>query len=119
MSVIDIIRKWQESKKEKSEKFKEMQENDKLTRMLEERKLSSNERELNRYMKEQREKKIKETLDEIHKKRNHESWKGSNIVGKATMLKDDRPILKEKNIFIDNRNKVPLQTKREGMSFRW
>jgi hypothetical protein len=119
MGVMALVRKWQERKKEKSEKFKQMQEEDKLNEMLLERKKSSNRRELERYYKEQEEKQIKEALDKIHKQQNKESWKGNNFNNKMTILKDDRPILKEKNIFMDNKNKVPIQTQREGMFFRW
>ena len=79
------------------------------------------------YYKKQREESIKEELDTIHKQQNKDSWKGTMSLKQKDMLKDDRPILKEKNIFMakqskgmaDNKNKVPLQNKRQGMFFRW
>ena len=125
MGVMDIIRKWKERNAEKSEKFKEMQENDRLQTMLEERKKSSDRRELERYYKEQEEKQIKAQLESIRKQQTKESWKGKNMFGgKATMLKEDkkiltndRPILLQKSIFLDNKTQTPL-TKQE-MFFKW
>jgi len=118
MGIFDMIRKWNDRKKLKTEKFKQMQEDYRLNKILEERQKSANERELERYFEEQRQKQITEELKKIRVQKNHEMWKGNNIGGKATMLKDDRPILKEKNIFIDHRNDVPL-TKKQEMFFKW
>jgi len=127
MSVMDIVRNWSENRKSKSETFKKMQEQDKLENMLLERKKSSNRRELEKYYKDKEESEIKKQLDIIHKQENKDNWKSNSILTKgSSILKDDRPILKEKNIFktskkmvVDNRNKVPLQTKDKGMFFRW
>jgi len=124
---MDTIRRINENKKAGSDKFKKMQEDYRLNKMLEERMKSSNERELEKYYEKQREKRIKEELDAIHKQQNKDSWKGDMSFKQQDMLKDDRPILKEKNIFmskkkksmVDNKNKVPLQNKRQGMFFRW
>ena len=120
-----MIRKFNEKKQVKSEKFKEMQEDYRLQKMLMERQKSANERELERHMNDKREEDIKTQLDIIRKQKNKESWKGNNFNGKMTMLKEDKAILKEKNIFknndnmfIDNRNDVPL-TQKGGMFFRW
>jgi hypothetical protein len=95
-----------EDKKEFKEKFKQAQQDDKVANMLEERKKSSNQRELERYMKEQEESQIKMELDKIHKQQNSENWKSKNsmLKGQTSILKTDRPILKEKNIFNGNPN---------------
>ena len=127
MGIMEIVRNWNDKKKEKSETFKKMQEQDKLENMLLERKKSSNRRELEKYYKDKEEAEIKKQLDIIHKQQNKDNWKSNSILTKgSSILKDDRPILKEKNIFktskkmvVDNRNKVPLQTKDKGMFFRW
>ena len=62
---MEMVRKFQEKKHEKSAKFKTMQEDDRLNTMLEERKLSANERELLKIMKQKREDNIKLELDHI------------------------------------------------------
>lgn len=109
---MDLIKRWSENKKAKSEKFKQMQEDDKLHEMLEERKKSSNERELERHLKDQREAEIKRQLDMIRKRKNQEAWKGNNFNNKMTILNNPRPILKEKNIFLDQKSNNPLTQRR-------
>jgi len=126
MGIMDAIRRWQERKKVNSEKFKSLQEEMRMQKMVEQRMKSSNERELERHMEDERQKQIDITLKKIRDKKNKEAWKGTTLDKGTSILKDDRPMLKEKNIFksqknmfIDNKNKVPLQNKREGMFFRW
>jgi len=114
-----MLSKMSENKSEFKAKLKQAQEDLKIQKTIEERAKSSNERELERYMKEQRELKIKNELDKIHKTNNSEMWKSKNLIlgQKTTILKDDRPILMEKNIFLDNKTKVPITNK--GMFFKW
>lgn len=105
MSVMDIVRKWSEKKKEKSLKYKELEEDYKLHKMLEDRQKSSNKRELEDYYKRKEEEAIKRELDAIHKQEAKNHWKTdiSMINSQKRILKNDRPILKEKNIFKDNK----------------
>lgn len=119
MGIIDLVRKISEKKHEKSKKFKEMQEDDRLNTMLEERKLSANERELLKIMKQKREDNIKVQLDKIHKQQNTDMWKSKHgVLDKGiSITKNDRPILQEKNIFLDNKNKIPF-VKGEQMFFK-
>ena len=118
--IQDILSKMKENKSEFKEQLKQAQINDKINNTIEERKKSSNQRELERVMNDNNEARIKIALDKIHKKQNKDNWKSNSILKQDTnILKNDRPILKEKNIFMDNRNKVPLQNKRQGMFFRW
>lgn len=119
MGIMDLIRKISQNKAETKKKFKQMQEDDRLQNMLEERKKSSNRRELERYEKEQEEKAIKEALDKIHHKQQEDTWSGRNSImnSKTTILKEDRPILMEKNIFLDNKTKIPMSG--NHMFFKW
>lgn len=105
MGIIQKLLRGNEDRAEFKERFKEAQIEDKVATMVEERKKSSNRRELERYMKEQEEAKIKEALDKINKKRNQDMWSSNTLLKKDnSMLKEDRPILKEKNIFQNNKN---------------
>jgi len=118
MSLMDAIRRMGERKKITKQRFKEVQEEDKIRNLIEQRKLSANERELEKYMKDQRELQIKCELDKIHKKQNHENWKGNNpLKSQTSILRNDRPILKEKNIFLDNKSNIPFM-KSEAMFFK-
>jgi len=125
MTIMDVIRKIGENKKESSQAFKTMQEQDRLETMLTERKKSANQRELERHSKEKQEAEIKRQLDIIRKKQTKASWKGNSILkGETNILKDDKKslssgksILKQKNIFLDHKSNMPI-TKQE-MFFKW
>jgi len=69
--IQKLLGKTSEDKEGFKKKFKDAQENEKIERLITERNKSSNRRELERYMKEQEESKIKETLDKIHKQNNY------------------------------------------------
>lgn len=111
-----MIRKWSDKRREKSESFKQMQEQDRLETMLIERKKSANQRELEKFYKDKEEAEIKKQLDVIHKKQNKDTW-SSNLILKngKSILKDDRPILREKNIFKGSSNMFMNQ----GSMFKW
>ena len=120
----DLIKGMGEDKKEIKSKFKEAQQNQKVQRMLEEREKSSNQRFLERHIKEQREVKIKEAVDKINMQHTKDSWKSKNIFKghksilheDTKVLENDRPILGQKNIFLDNKFQIPLAPK--GMFFK-
>ena len=100
MGFKEILQRIGEKKKAKKEIFRKMQEQDRLETMLEERKKSANQRELERYMKEEREKVIKEQLGIMRKRRrddiafNHNPLNVKNITNNT-----DWEVLKEKNLF--------------------
>jgi uncharacterized protein YjaZ len=110
MSLMDLVKKWKDNKSATSQKFKEMQEDDRLQTMLEERKKSSNQRELESYYRRLQEDDIKAKLEKIRKKQTKESWKGKQMFnGKCTILKNgksvlsnDNSILKQSNSFISS-----------------
>jgi hypothetical protein len=120
MAIMDMIRKFSGNKSETRSKFKEAQENLKIQQMIEERQKSSNRRELERYYKDKEEAQIKTELDKIRKKQQRDTWSGEGGIlrEKTTILKEDRPILKEKNIFIDHKSDIPF-TKKGDMFFKW
>jgi len=116
MALIDLIKRISQKKSERSQKFKELEEDYHLQKMLEERQKSSNQRELERYMKENHENNIKRQLDIIRKVKTQEAWKDSSILNggnkildtNSQILKNDRPILKQKNIFKEKQTKPLL-----------
>jgi len=116
-----------ENKKELKEKFKEAQQNLKVQTMLEEREKSSNQRELEGYLKKEREKLISEQLEKIHKKQTRDNWKGESILKsqtnilkgdkKRSVLNGNKKMFNQKNIFLDNKTKIPLTG--QEMFFKW
>ncbi len=120
MSFIkDLLKGMSEDKKEVKLKFKEAQQNEKVQHMLEERKKSANQRELEKYVKDQKEKEIKKVLDKIHKKQNADAWKGKSILKNQKnilhedkkVFSNDKSILKQKNIFLDHKSNNPITRK--------
>jgi predicted Holliday junction resolvase-like endonuclease len=119
MGLKDLLSRFSGNKEEFKQKLKNAQEDLKIQKTIEERQKSSNERELEKCMKQQREDRIKNELDKIHKQQNSDNWKSPNMIlgQKTTILKNDRPILMEKNIFLDNKTKIPITNDR--MFFKW
>jgi len=122
--IQNLLKGISENKKELKLKFKEAQQEQKVQHMLEEREKSANQRELERYLKDQKEKIIKEELDKIHKKQNADNWKGKSILksqtnilkGDKKALANDKSILFSKNIFLDNKTDIPFSG---GGFFKW
>ena len=90
---------------EKDAEQKEMEKSRKIQRIIEQKEKSANERELERYLEEDRQKMIKEHLDRYRKERQEQFWHGNSNFGKdIKIVQDDRPILKQKNIFTIKQN---------------
>lgn len=87
----------------KSPEFVEEAKVRKINRILNEREKSSNERELERYYKEQREKMIKLKLDKIRKQRKRELLIGS-LGDKTNIFKNHNSILKQDYSILNNEN---------------
>ncbi len=99
------MKKIGEKSKERKEIFKELQEHQQMENKLGEMQKSSNERELERYMKESREEKIKVQLENARKLRdkdatfNHNPLDVPNITGGTSW-----EVLKERNMFANQKN---------------
>jgi hypothetical protein len=106
MGLIKRLLGGSEDKVEFKQKLKEAQMDDKVARTVEERNMSANERDVLSRLKKKREEKIKIELDALRKEDSKEMWKSKHSVldGGKKILANDRPILKEKNIFKDNPN---------------
>lgn len=71
-----------------------------LRKLVEDRQKSSNERELERFMREEREDQIKESLDVMRKKRQRDISFGHNPLNTPNITNHvDWEVLKEKNMF--------------------
>lgn len=114
--IQKLLGKSSENKAEFKSKLKNAQEEEKIDRLIRERAKSANQREVERYIKENEEAEYKKILREIRDKNNSDMWssKGNMIINnQKSILKDERPILKEKNIF-----KMKGQPKSKGMFFK-
>lgn len=100
MGIKEALVKIAERNAEKKRKFKQLEEDFLMRKKLEERQKSANERELERVMNERREAMIKTQLDKYRKEKRRELLKGNSLFNQgASILKEENPILKQKNIF--------------------
>lgn len=63
--------------RKKDERFNELQAEDKAFTKVQERKKTANERELERYLEEERQERISKELSFRRKKQQHDLWKGN------------------------------------------
>lgn len=105
MGIKDII----ERLKQKSAKFKEMEEDYRLKKKLEQKQKSSNERELERFYEEEKQQKIKDQLAKFRKKRQGEGMKTTILQGKNIFKEDGHNILKS--------DKLNMKTNLKGNMF--
>ena len=93
--IQDMIAKY----KEKSSKEKELETDMHIQERVMEKKKSANERELEGYMKEQREKQIKFKLDKLRKQRMNSMWKAS-LMKNSPRCYIDNSLMRDKKNFL-------------------
>jgi hypothetical protein len=99
MGISDLIERAREKSRERKELMRRMDDQMRAEEILESRKLSANERELNRFMKENREESIKVQLEQARKIRDNEIKFGHNPLNAKNIMKSDWEVLKSKNLF--------------------
>ena len=77
--------------KSKKEKYNELKIEDDALHKLEERKLSANERELNKILKQKREENIKRELDKYHKQESKEYWH-KDIIAQKPLFNNNKKL---------------------------
>lgn len=78
----------------RKEAMNQIDEDYTINKKLEQRRKNSNERELERYFEEQRQKQIALTLQRIRKKRNEIAWKGEkNILNEPNIFRNHHSVL--------------------------
>ena len=96
----------------KDPKFKEMERDMKIQKIIEDRQKGANERELERFYEEERQKSIKQNLEEFRKARREEDFSGKNNIlnqknifkGGKSIMKQDFDILGGKKLFMGKGN---------------
>jgi len=112
MGIADLIKKLGEKNKERKEKIRLLDEEIRLRKLVEDRMKSANERELERFIEEERQDNIKKALDRMRKKRindinfKHNPLDIPNITNKISweVLKEKNLFKKQKNIFVGQPN---------------
>jgi len=101
MGIKDFL----ERLRSKKAKYKEFEEDMRVQEMYIEKKKSANERELERFQNEAREKVIKKELEKWREHDKEEYQYGHQILGVKNVFEKDKPtILKQKNLFTSKSN---------------
>jgi hypothetical protein len=107
MGLSDLIEKAREKSRERKELMRRMDDQMRAEEILSERKKSANERELDRFFKENREESIKVQLDQARKIRDNEIKFGHNpLNAKNVVTKTDWEVLKSKNLFKETKSSI-------------
>lgn len=99
MGFKDVLNKIGEKRKAQKELIKRMSDQVRFEKLVEDRQKSSNQRELERYMEEDRQIMIKERLEYARKKRSDEINFGHNPLDAKNIMKAEWEVMKEKNQF--------------------
>lgn len=103
--------------KDRREGFKEVQMQDRVQTMVQERKKNSNERELERFIEEDRQKMIKQQL-EMYRQRRKMQDREVTTLDKKNIFKNHEPILKhDDKLFGLKKSNQSMMTK-GGMFFK-
>ena len=114
----------------KDSRFKDLEKEMRIQKMVEERLKPSNERELEGYIEEERQKQIKQNLEEFRKHRQEETWHPKNTIlnapnifkgGKSIMDQDHSVLNNGKGILNDKKLfglKKGTKQKKGGMFFK-
>lgn len=95
-----------------SERFKELETESKMHRLLEQKQKNSNERELERFLEEERQKNIKKQLQYFREKQKAEmrgnifAKQDNFFKGHKNILTNDMPVLKERQLFMVKGNMI-------------
>ena len=95
MALKEFLARFSKDKLETKQKFKQMEEDLALQNKLEDRQKSANERELEKFMTEEREARIKSKLESYRKKEKKDLWTHNSVFGaKTTMLDNNKNMMK-------------------------
>jgi hypothetical protein len=105
MGFKEILSKIGEKRREKKQLLREIDNELHVRKLLEDRQKSANERELERFMKEEREAQIKDRLEFERTKRKHDITFNHNILNTPNITNHvDWEVLREPNMFKNNKN---------------
>ena len=99
---------------EKKAKIKALEEDRRVEQAVDEKMKSSNQRELEKFLKRQQEDKIKVELEKFRIKQRNETWRGNNILSQKNIFRGHTSVLTDnKKLF-----KGTKQNQKGGMFFK-
>jgi len=82
---------------EKKAKFNEIEQEESIHKKLDTRKLSANERELNGYLEEERQKKIKRSVENFRKRKTNDFWHGGKVYAQKNLFQEKKNLFRGQN----------------------
>lgn len=105
MGFKELIEKLGEKQRNRKEMIRQLDDNVRIHKLVEDRQKSSNERELERFQNEDREENIKHALETMRKKRDHDIKFNHNALDVENITNHtDWEVLKERNMFGGRQN---------------
>ena len=105
MGINDTIRNFIERWKQRKQVVKDFESNEKMVNNFNQKKLSHNERVLNKLMEQNRQVEIKKHLDfELIRRRNEDKQHAKNLLTSDRKLWTDNSLMKTKNLFVNNKS---------------
>jgi len=98
--IQNLIKKYKERKNGASD----LEENYRIQKQVEQKQLSSNEREYNRYLEEYRQRRINSQLQRFRKRQQDEWWHGKQILDQKNIFKNNRNIFKNHQSILTGKN---------------
>ena len=92
------LRDWYNKFVRKRDEFSAVEEQDRIQSRIQEKKLSADERELNKFLEKERQRQVKEMLESYRKQEQEEIWHGK------TALDTPNVITNQKNLFGGQKN---------------
>ncbi|HDK25983.1 MAG TPA: hypothetical protein ENG48_02670 [Candidatus Atribacteria bacterium] len=106
MGLKEIIQNLGEKQKARKEKIRLLDEEIRLQKLVQDRMKSANERELERFMEENRQENIKKMLEVMRKKRQRDINFNHNPLNTPNIMKAKWEVLKERNMFKNPRSSI-------------
>jgi hypothetical protein len=91
---MGLIQSLLERLKSKKARYADAEEELRIQKKLQERQLSSNERELNSYLEEERQKQIKGAVERFRQKKRDEFWHGNKIIDRKNIFTNQKSIMR-------------------------
>lgn len=103
MGIREIIQKWRNRRAESGEMYKEYAARRRIEKILEEREKSSEERELEKFIEEKRQERIKKALVGLRKNKSKNFFPGKFLFRHENAFKNKESMLKQTNLFKDKK----------------
>lgn len=103
---MGLLKKVLEKYKQRKEKFKEMESDLHLQKVLNQRQKNANERELEAYYEDERQRAIKTQLERFRRNASNEMWKGNILKNGNKKLYNDNSLMRKGKSMICLRSRI-------------